>query len=326
MDILLLAQGTPNGAPPRKLDHIEACPEEGFVWLDFTREQEPNWQEAVERLGCGKLHEGHVRDSLNPAHPSFFDSTSDYDMVIFRGLAPEMELEDDQFNTHAVALFLFDRVLVTVQPGDSRSIKAVKERLLNQNGRVPADPAALMHLLLNAMVDRFLALREPLTKQMEVWMERLLDPRRRTSKWYRVMSHRSQLRRLEVLCDEQEDALVTWRDNTRLEIAESLVVRYTDLLEHIRRVAKFARGQQHEVEGLMQLHFAALSNRTNEIMRVLTVLSAIFLPLTLVAGIYGMNFEFMPELHTRHGYFYTLGGMVLLAAALLGWFRWKKWF
>jgi len=322
MDILSLA--SPDGAPPRKLEHIEACPQEGFVWLDFTREQEANWQEAVERLGCGKLHEGHVRDSLNPAHPSFFDSTSDYDMIIFRGLAPEME--DDQFNTHAVACFLFDRVLVTVQPGDSRSIKAVKERLLSQNGRVPADPAALMHLLLNTMVDRFLALREPLTQQMEVWMERLLDPRRRTSKWYRVMSHRSQLRRLEVLCDEQEDALVTWRDNTRLEIAESLVVRYTDLLEHIRRVAKFARGQQHEVEGLMQLHFAALSNRTNEIMRVLTVLSAIFLPLTLVAGIYGMNFEFMPELHTRHGYFYTLGGMVLLAAALLGWFRWKKWF
>lgn len=322
MDILLLA--SPVGTPPRKLDRIDSCPSEGFVWLDFTRGQATNWHETVERLGCGPLHEGHVRDSLNPAHPSFFDSTSNYDMVIFRGLAPD--IEDDQFNTHAVALFLFDRVLVTVQPGDSRSIKAVKERLLDQNGRAPADPAALLHLLLNAMVDRFLALREPLTQQMEVWMERLLDPRRRTSKWYRVMSHRSQLRRLEVLCDEQEDALVTWRDNTRLEIAESLYVRYTDLLEHIRRVAKFARGQQHEVEGLMQLHFAALSNRTNEIMRVLTVLSAIFLPLTLVAGIYGMNFEFMPELHTRHGYFYTLGGMVLLAAALLGWFRWKKWF
>jgi magnesium transporter len=322
MDILSFASR--NGAPPSQLDHIEACPQEGFVWLDFSREQEANWQETVERLGCAKLHERHVRDSLNPAHPSFFDSTSDYDMVIFRGLAPEME--NDQFSTHAVAFFLFDRVLVTVQPGDSRSVKAVKERLLSQNGRLPAGPATLMHLILNAMVDRFLALREPLTQQMEMWMERLIDPRRRSDKWYRVMGHRSQLRRLEILCDEQEDALVTWRDSTRLELPEALHVRYTDLLEHIRRVAKFASGQQHEVEGLMQLHFAALSHRTNEIMRVLTVLSAIFLPLTLIAGIYGMNFEYMPELHTRHGYFYTLGGMVLLAALLLGWFRWKKWF
>ena len=322
MDILLLA--SPDGSPPRRLGHIDDCPHEGFVWLDFIRDQEPNWQETVEGLGCGKLHEGHVRDSLNPAHPSFFDSTSDYDMVIFRGLAPEME--EDQFSTHPVAFFLFERVLVTVQPGESRSVKAVKERLLSQSSRVPADPAALMHLILNAMVDRFLALREPLTQQMDVWRERLLDPRRRTDKWYRVMSHRSQLRRLEILCDEQEDALVTWRDSTRLEMAEGLEVRYTDLLEHIRRVAKFAIGQQHEVEGLMQLHFAAVTHRTNEIMRVLTVLSAIFLPLTLIAGIYGMNFEHMPELHTRYGYFFTLGGMVLLAALLLLWFRWKKWF
>ncbi len=320
MDILLFAPA--NGAP-RKLDQIEARPDEGFLWLDFTRDQDTGWHETVARLG-GKVHEGHVRDSLNPAHPSFFDSTSGYDMVIFRGLAPEMK--DDQFSTHPVAFFLFDHMLVTVQPGESRSVRAVKERMLSQSGRQPTDPAALMHLILNAMVDRFLALREPLTRQMEYWTERLIDPRRRSDKWYRVMNHRKQLRRLEILCDEQEDALVSWRDSTRQELGEGLFVRYTDLLEHIRRVGKFAIGQQHEVEGLMQLHFSAVAHRTNEIMRLLTVLSAIFLPLTLIAGIYGMNFEHMPELHSRYGYFFTLAGMVLLAAILLGWFRWKKWF
>ncbi|MDP2433370.1 MAG: magnesium transporter CorA family protein [Pseudomonadota bacterium] len=322
MDILLLA--SPVGTPPRKLDRIDSCPSEGFVWLDFTRGQAANWHETVERLGCGTLHEGHVRDSLNPAHPSFFDSTSHYDMVIFRGLAPEME--DDQFSTHPIAFFLFGHMLVTVQPGESRSVKWVKERLLGQSGRVPVDPAALMHLILNAMVDRFLALREPLTEHMEVWADRLLDPRKQFSEWYQVMGHRSQLRRLEILCDEQEDALVTWRDSSHLEVGENLYVRYTDLLEHIRRVAKFAGSQQHEVEGLVQLHFSAVAHRTNEIMRVLTVLSAIFLPLSLIAGIYGMNFEYMPELHTRYGYFVTLGGMLALIALLLGWFRWKKWY
>ncbi len=322
MDILLFASA--NGAPPRKLEHTESCPAEGFVWLDFTRASEPNWHETVERMGGASLHEGHVCDSLNPAHPSFFDSTGEYDMVIFRGLAPE--LEDGQFSTHPVVFFLFDHLLVTVQPGESRSVKWVKERLLGQSGRVPGDPAALMHMILNAMVDRFLALREPLAEHMEVWADRLLDPRKRFAEWYQVMDHRSQLRRLEILCDEQEDALVSWRDSSRLEVGENLYVRYTDLLEHIRRVAKFAVSQQHEVEGLVQLHFSAVAHRTNEIMRVLTVLSAIFLPLTLVAGIYGMNFEHMPELHTRNGYFITLGGMVLLVVLLLGWFRWKKWF
>lgn len=320
MDILLFA---PADGAPRKLDQIASLPGEGFVWLDFTRDQEAGWPEPVERLCAGRIHEGHVRDSLNPAHPSFYDSTSGYDMVIFRGLAPEME--NDQFSTHPIVFFLFERMLVTVQPGESRSVRSVKERMLGQGGRVPVDPAALMHMILNAVVDRFLALREPLTRQMEVWTERLIDPRHHTHKWYRVLDHRKQLRRLEILCDEQEDAIVTWRDSTRHDIREGLFVRYTDLLEHIRRVGKFASSQQQEVEGLMQLHFSAVAHRTNEIMHLLTVLSAIFLPLGLIAGIYGMNFEHMPELHTPYGYYFTLGGMALLAVGLLTWFRWKRW-
>lgn len=300
-------------------------PETGFIWLDFTRATAQDWPEQVARLGLPPPHDRHARDSLNPAHPSFFDSTRDYDMIVFRGLAPETQ--DDQFSTHAVTFFLYDRLLVTVQPGDSRSILGVRARLLERSGRQPADPVSLLHLILNTMVDRFLALREPLSRQLEFWTTRLLDPRHRQhDRWHKVLRLRGEARRLEILCDEQEDALVSWRDSTRREISENLNVRFTDLLEHIRRVGKFADAQQHEVEGLLQLHFAAVSHRTNEIMRVLTVLSAIFLPLTLIAGIYGMNFEHMPELHAAHGYYWTLAGMAALAAGLLGWFRWKKWF
>ena len=75
----------------------------------------------------------------------------------------------------------------------------------------------------------------------------------------------------------------------------------------------------------MQLHFSAMAHRTNEIMRVLTVLSAIFLPLSLVAGIFGMNFEYMPELKIHYAYYFALGGMVSLAVVLLILFRTKRW-
>ena len=320
MDILQLGDGT----PPQRLDSCTATPDNGFLWLDFAREQDIEWYLTVEQITGHKVHERHINDSFNPTHPSFFDSTSEYDMIIFRGLAPE--LEEGEFTTRPVSFFLFDRVLVTVQSGDSRSIRWVKERLLSRTGRVPVDPPGLMHVLLNTMVDRFLALREPLTQQMEDWADKLLDPRNPFSDWYLVMGHRSQLRRLEILCDEQQDAIVTWRESTQRDISEHLNVRYTDLLEHIRRVTKFAVNQQHEVEALVQLHFSAVAHRTNEIMRVLTVLTAIFMPLTLIAGIYGMNFVNMPELHTRYGYFLTLGVMAAIAVGLLRFFRNKKWF
>lgn len=320
MDILQIG----NGSPPQRLDACAMAPSQGFLWLDFAREQDIEWYLTIEQLTGVKIHERHIKDSFNPAHPSFFDTTSDYDMVIFRGLAPESE--ESGFATRPVAFFLFDRLLVTVQEGDSRSVKAVKERLLHQAGRVPADPPALMHLILNAMVDRFLALREPLAQQMEEWADKLLDPRNSFADWYLVLGHRTQLRRLEGLCDEQLDAVVSWRESGRSDIGEYLNVRYTDLLEHIRRVTKFATNQQHEVESLVQLHFSAVAHRTNEIMRTLTVVTAIFMPLSLIAGVYGMNFVNMPELHTHLGYFFTLLAMVLLAAGLLLLFRRKKWF
>lgn len=320
MDILQLN----HGIPPQRLERLPDLPQEGFLWLDFTRDLEPDWYATVEQLTERKIHERHINDSFNTAHPSFFDATSDYDMVIFRSLAPE--LEEGEFATRPTAFFLFDGLLVTVQSGNSRSVKWIKERLLNHTGRVPTDPAGLMQHILNAMVDRFLALREPLTLQMEDWANQLLDPRHPFNDWYVVMGHRSQLRRLEILCEEQEDALLAWRDNTRFEISEHLNVRYTDLLEHIRRVTKFALTQQHEVEALVQLHFSAVAHRTNQIMRTLTVISAIFMPLMLIASIYGMNFDHMPELAHRYGYFFVLGGMALLASALLLLFRIKKWF
>lgn len=320
MDILQLGIDT----LPQRLDHLPALPQEGFLWLDFTRDQAADWHATVERLTGRKIHERHINDSFNPAHPSFSDATSDYDMVIFRSLAPE--LEEGEFATRPIAFFLFDRLLVTIQPGDSRSVHGVKERLLRHTGRVPVDPAGLMHMLLSTMVDRFLALREPLTLQMEEWATKLLDPRHPFDDWYLVMGHRSQLRRLEILCEEQEDAVLAWRDSARDEISEHLNVRYTDLLEHIRRVTKFALTQQHEVESLVQLHFSAVAHRTNQIMRTLTVISAIFMPLMLIASIYGMNFDNIPELHTRYGYFVVIGGMLLLSAALLLLFRLKRWF
>lgn len=306
------------------LTSLEHLPTEGLVWLDFVRELEPDWADEIKRLTGLTIHEGHVRDSLNPEHPSYSDSTSDYEMVVFRSLSPDSEAHHD-FGSRPSAFFLLERILVTVRPEDSRSINEIGKRLQNRQGRIPARPVGLMHLILSNMVDRFLSMREPLTVQLENWRRDLLDPQHPYNDWLGLMNYRSSLRQLELLCEGQEDAITLWRDNTDIEIDDHLAVRYNDLLEHIRRVMKFATDQQSEVESLVQLHFSAVAHRTNEIMRVLTIVSAIFLPLSLVAGIFGMNFVYMPELQYHYGYFIVLGGMVLLAVVLLVLFRRKRW-
>ncbi|MGA7801241.1 MAG: magnesium transporter CorA family protein [Gammaproteobacteria bacterium] len=309
--------------PPHRIEPSETLPETGFLWLDFIRDEEPDWHETVAALSGVRFHERHIQDSLNATHPSFYDGTADYDELIFRSLAPETD--EGQFATRPTAFFLLERVLVTVRAPGSRSIASVQQRLLDNTARVPQRPADLMQVILNAMVDRFLAMREPLTDEMEAWSAALLDPRNPFDDWLALLGHRRQLRTLELLSEGQEDAVLAWRDSTRLDIDEALMVRYNDLLEHIRRVTRFARTQQSEAEALVQLHFSAVSHRTNEIVRVLTVLSAIFLPLSFVTGIFGMNFEYMPQLHSHWGYYLTLFGMGCGAVGLLVLFRFKKW-
>jgi len=304
-------------------DSVEHLPAQGFLWLDVDRELPNDWVDLVGKLTGVTLHEGHVRDAYNIKHPSYYDGTSEYEMIVFRSLSPNGA--DGHFASRATAFFLLNRVLVTVRPADSRSITEVKARLLEQKGRVPRRPMGLMHLVMSAMVDRFLAMREPLTQQLEEWQQHLLDPRHPFDDWMALMDYRGQLRSLSLLCEGQEDAILQWRENTDAEIDDHLAVRFNDLNEHIRRVTRFATEQQSDVESLVQLHFSAVAHRTNDIVRVLTVLSAIFLPLSLVAGIFGMNFQYMPELQFKYAYFIALGGMATLAAILLIIFRVKRW-
>jgi magnesium transporter len=142
---------------------------------------------------------------------------------------------------------------------------------------------------------------------------------------------------LEDLCDEQHDAIQEWLDTIQESPLstfhsdtakaqgqrDQLTARARDVMEHISRVMHHARRLEQSAETVVQIHFSAQSNRTNDIMRTLTALTAIFLPLNLIAGIFGMNFEFLPFIHDKTGFWWAIGAMVLTACGL-GLLFWRK--
>jgi len=196
--------------------------------------------------------------------------------------------------------------------------------------------------LLGGMVDRYLELRQPLTAQLERWQRLLLDPRRPFDDWYALLEARDELRSLEQLSEEQLDAIQAWRDE-RIEqlravgtsglphppgfagIADPLRVRAADLAEHVQRVLNHVRRLEASLESAVQMHFSAMAHRTNEVMRTLTTLSAIFMPLTLITGIFGMNFATIPGSTAVHGFWWVLAAMGIVALALLAWFRARRY-
>jgi magnesium transporter len=314
----------------------------GFYWLDCTPADALLWPAAVREYTGVEILDAHLTDVLNKQHPSYFDSTSRYEMIVFRGLAMfpgslESENQRLQIKTRPSTFFLLPRFLVSIHAADSRTFTRARDRLLNyeESGtRTPKRPEELILRLLNDMVDRYLDLREPLTHRLEGAQRDLLDPRKPFRDWYTLLESRVELRKLESMCEEQHDALQEWRDE-RLNrehsvcggpsLTDDVQVRANDVIEHITRTKRHAERLESAIESAVQLHFSYMAHRTNEIMRVLTVLTAIFMPLTLITGIFGMNFESIPGLHNRNGFWIAMGAMALVAGSMLLWFRSRRW-
>lgn len=343
-------------------------PRTGFIWIYLDRDKLPErlaqLQEAAQRLGGSPLLDLHVKDMGNPDHPSHYDYTSIYDLVVFRRLANAAEVDADlqaqsprtpstqalasfqRVRTRAMAFAVFDRLLITVNPPGCPTARTFIERYVANTAladglaeglvavarnRLPTSPSDLMLRMLNVMVDGYLELRKQLAGELSQWQERLLHPSGARADWQALMLARAEMHRLEDLCEDQHDAMQEWLDTAReqpppkLTQAErdALVARANDVIEHIGRVVHQVRRMEQGAEAVVQIHFSAQSHRANNIMRTLTALTAIFLPLNLITGIFGMNFDAMPLLHQARGFWIAVATMATVAAAM-GLVFWRK--
>jgi magnesium transporter len=320
-------------------------------------------QQALARWGCGNIVDLHVADLINNQLPSHFDYTSWYDMLVFRRLAAapgshDLFVDDEHgtlasaqralraIDTSPVGFAVFDRVLITVHPTDCQVREFFAQKLdrltegrdkapARGSARLPASPADLMLRMVNHMVDSYLELRRLLTRQLATLQRVLLDQNSEFNDWPLLLESRDALHRLEDTCEDQRAALQEWIDAldewptdgdplvTRER--ELLRVRSRDVLEHVERVLTHVRRLESSAESAVQMHFSALGHRTNSIMRTLTVLTAIFLPLNLITGIFGMNFEWMPLIKNPHGFWEAVALILLLAVGLWLLFRSKRY-
>jgi magnesium transporter len=246
-----------------------------------------------------------------------------------------------RIDTSPVGFAVFDRLLLTVHPNDCAVRDAYALKLLSATSaesrasgvKLPASPADLMLRLVNHVVDGYLELRRELTHQLDHWQSELINPSTRFTNWSSVLDARLALHQLDEICEDQRSAVQDWIDSIETwpdgetpaakRERELLKIRSRDVLEHIERVVHHVRRMEQSAEAAVQMHFSAQSHRTNDIMRTLTALTAVFLPLNLITGFFGMNFEFMPAIHTLTGFWWTLGLMLLLVAGIVLLF-WRK--
>ena len=333
----------------------DASPE--FIWIDCCREDVVNraeaWQHEIHAATGLMLNEYHVRDILNLEHPCAFDTLEDYDLLIFRKIiTPDdhvtigetaIEQHETLFGlaTTPVSFVMTPRVLISVREQGNRAIENFITRLdtivsrdkdqQNKPRKLATSPIDLALRMLNSMVDDYLDVRVPLTKRVEYWQQALLQGHRRFDKWNQLLQENMAFQQIENLCEEQIEVIQELSDEIidnyphlkakkNPERQDILLMRMNDLSNHIERIQTHTTRFRSAIQSAIELHFSAISNQTNENMRILAIITAVFAPLTLLTGIYGMNFEFIPGLNSPHGFYIMLVLMLLTTLLLLYYF------
>lgn len=328
-----------------------------FVWLDYTRQEiihRPEvWQQEIYQQTGLILNEFHIKDIQNLEHPCVFDALDDYNFMIFRKLiTPDDQIEwvDNQNEKHErvfglvttpVSFILTAEVLITVREQGNHALENYLERVKilierpidqqNKPRKLAHSPLDLTLRLLNTMIDGYLDLRNPLTRRVEFWQQELLQGHRRFTQWNQLLQENMAFQQVENLCEEQVESLQELRDEivenyshlkakTKAEKQDLMLVRVDDLSNHVERIQKHTVRLREAIQAAIDLHFSAVANQTNENMRILAIITAVFAPLTLLTGIYGMNFEYIPGLKSANGFWIMLGAMLLTTLILIFYF------
>ncbi len=328
-----------------------------FKWADCVREDVVNhaeqWQKNIKGLTDLSINEFHIRDILNIDHPCAFDTMEDYDLLIFRKIiTPDDQISNSDVTgeihesifglaTTPISFIMSQHVLISIRETGNKAIDHYVERFeqilqrsieeQNKPRKLPSTPIDLTLRMLNSMIDAYLDLRTPLTRRVEHWQRELLQGRKRFNQWPQLFQENMAFQQVENLCEEQIEILQELRDELvenyhhlmgehAAESPDLLLVRMNDLVSHIERTQKHTSRLRAAIQSAIDLHFNAIANQTNENMRILAIITAVFAPLTLLTGVYGMNFEFIPGLKSPEGFWMMLAAMLLSTVLLLYYF------
>jgi magnesium transporter len=293
--------------------------QQGFIWIDLEAEAAAPERALLLKLGCHKLA---IEDVQRFRHPPKMEHFEDHTFILYRGLTEfNPDLTIVQMN---IALFAGKNYLVSCHPRSSKGINNYWEHAASENLLISPNLLAtrIMHFSAGRSVEALLAFEPSLNEIEDDMQEKPNDDTMRE-----LIAYQSRLRKLKRIFSYHERLVA----NLLTDIPERLIEEdgdiehaLQDLFERCERLHSLCTMYYEICGDLINGYLSITSHMLNNTMRVLTVITAIFVPLTFIAGIYGMNFDNIPELHTPNGYFYTLGAMLLIAIGF-GTFAYKKW-
>lgn len=291
------------------------------IWVDMDQPTEADEQVLLDVF---RFHPLTVEDCRENRHYPKVEEFPTYIYFIVHGVTADTS--PDRFNTIELDGFLGSNYVITYHHEMFRSIKNVKQLLRTSPIACQRGPAFLLHQILDQVVDYYSPVLDDFDERIDQLEAEIFTQKRPNNKILsQIMDLKRSVLRLRRISGKQMDILLRMSRGEFHLIPEDMRPFYRDIYDHFVRVTDLAESYRDLLSGSLEAYLSVVSNRMNEIMKVLTIFSAIMLPLTFIAGVYGMNFDNMPELHSRFGYFGALIVMLVIAVVMLFLFWRRGW-
>ncbi|AYN68050.1 magnesium and cobalt transport protein CorA [Euzebyella marina] len=290
-------------------------------WIDIIGISDEQFIEQVgKRFGLNSLV---MEDTVNPHQRPKIDEYEEYIFGVFKMLY----IDDDtnELVYEHVALILLENCVLVFQELEDDVFAGVRSRVRNKSGRIRSRGADyLFFALLDAIVDNYFVILEFLNDKIET-LEELVYQNPTQEIAHEIQDLKKQVLKVRRWISPVRELVGRLIDSENPLITKDTKVFLRDVLDHSLEINESLQIYREMSMSLMEMYMSNMSNKMNEVMKVLTIMASIFIPLTFIAGIYGMNFDHMPELHWEHGYPMVWGIMIVLFIGMMIYFKRKNW-
>lgn len=318
----------------KELENIEDCIplliKKNVTWVNIDGVHDTD---LIARAGTVfGLHPLVLEDIAHTEQRPKFDDYEDYYYIVLKMLQfDESCADDDKICSEQVSIILSKNFVVTFQETEGDVFNIIRERIRTAKGRIrKMGNDYLTYCLMDAITDFYFIILEKIGDNIEIIEEEMLEQYspQTIKKIYEIKRQAIFLRK--AVWPLRELIAKLMRAESKI-ITKTTQIYLRDLYDHTVQIIDNVESERDVISGLLDIYISSLSNRMNEVMKVLTIISTIFIPLTFIAGIYGMNFNpasspfNMPELNWKYGYFFCLFLMAVIAITMLIFFKKKKW-
>lgn len=301
-------------------DCSEALKRPTIKWIDVDGVHDLKVIEEIGKLF--QIHPLTLEDIINTDQRAKFEDYSNYTLTIVRKIYYDTCVTSEQ-----LSIVLLNNVVITFQEADKKDgFDPIRERIRNKSGRVRKNGADyLAYALLDTIVDTYFSIIEKIGDHIEELEDRLIDEHFDKGLIKEIHDTKREMIYLRKSIWPLRELIAAMQRVDHPLLSQSTNLYLRDVYDHTVRIIETIEAQRELLAELTDIYLSSNSNKMNEVMKVLTIISSLFIPLTFIVGVYGMNFEHMPELLHPYGYPAVMAFMAILFLAMLIYFRRKKW-